>query len=169
MATGILEAPRRLTRDDSRSGFHSGAEELDDWLHRFAWQSQKAHNAITYVTVQDGEVLGYYALATACIVKTAAPAGVAKQAPREIPCVLLARLAVDQRAQRQGIGAALLKDALARTLEVSEIVGARALLIHCRDEAAKSFYLADGDFIVSPVDDMQLLLPMKAIRNSPTA
>ncbi|MBM6980344.1 MAG: GNAT family N-acetyltransferase [Actinomyces succiniciruminis] len=151
----------------TRSGFHSGAEELDDWLHRFAWQNQKADNAVTYVTVQDRQILGYYALATACIVKTDAPASIAKQAPREIPCVLLARLAVDRRAQGLGIGAALLKDAMLRTLEVNEIVGARALLIHCRDQAAKSFYLANGNFSTSPVDDMQLLLSMKAIRSLP--
>ncbi|MDO4900545.1 GNAT family N-acetyltransferase [Actinomyces sp.] len=163
MDTGILEAPRRLARSDIRNSFRSGAEELDDWLHRFAWQNQKADNAVTYVTVQDGHVLGYYALATACIVKTAAPVSIAKHAPHEIPCVLLARLAVDRRAQGLGIGAALLKDAMLRTLEVSEIAGVRALLIHCRDKTAKSFYLANGDFIVSPVDDMQLLLSMKAI------
>ncbi|MBE6474823.1 MAG: GNAT family N-acetyltransferase [Actinomyces succiniciruminis] len=164
---GVLEAPRRLTRSDIRDGFHSGAEELDDWLHRFAWQNQKADNAVTYVTVQDRQILGYYALATACIVKTDAPVSIAKQAPREIPCVLLARLAVDRHAQGLGIGAALLKDAMLRTLEVSAIVGARALLIHCRDQAAKSFYLANGNFAISPVDDMQLLLSMKAIRSLP--
>jgi len=168
VSTGILEAPRRLARGDARSEFRSGAEELDDWLHRFAWQNQKADNAVTYVTVLDGQVLGYYALATACIARTDAPTRIAKQAPREVPCILLARLAVDRRAQGLGIGAALLRDALARSLEVSEIVGARALLIHCRDEAARSFYLANGDFAPSPVDDMQLLLPMKAIRNLPT-
>ncbi|MDU0348100.1 GNAT family N-acetyltransferase [Actinomyces sp. MRS3W] len=164
MNAGVLEAPRPLARSDHRSGFNSGAEELDDWLHRYAWQNQRADNAVTYVTVQDGQVLGYYALASACIAKEKASERIAKQAPQEIPCVLLARLAVDQRAQGQGIGAALLKDTMMRSLEVSRIVGARALLIHCRDEAAKSFYLANGDFDVSPIDNMQLLLSIKAIR-----
>ncbi|WP_338063868.1 hypothetical protein [Actinomyces ruminis] len=63
------------------------------------------------MTVQDGQTLGYYALATACIARTEEPTPIAKQAPRETPCVLLA---VDRRAQGMGIGAVLLKDAMLR-------------------------------------------------------
>ena len=43
-------------------------------------------------------------------------------------------------------------------------VGAAALLVHCRDEAARAFYLANGDFLASPADPMHLLLPMKQAR-----
>jgi hypothetical protein len=40
----------------------------------------------------------------------------------------------------------------------SDILGARALLIHCEDEAAKAFYRHLGDFEASPGDPLHLFL-----------
>jgi hypothetical protein len=37
------------------------------------------------------------------------------------------------------------------------------VLVHCRDEQAKNFYLANGDFLQSPVEDLHLMVPMKAL------
>ena len=51
MSTGALESPRRLVRQDVTAGFRSGATELDDWFQRYAWQNQKANNAVVYVGV----------------------------------------------------------------------------------------------------------------------
>ena len=65
MSTEALESPRRLVRQDVTAGFRSGATELDDWFQRYAWQNQKASNAVVYVTAQDGVILGYYAITTA--------------------------------------------------------------------------------------------------------
>lgn len=52
-------APRKLAKADVREGFDSGAPELDEWLTRYAWQNQQANNAVTYVSVLDGRVVGY--------------------------------------------------------------------------------------------------------------
>lgn len=161
--TGVLEPPRRLQREDDRTTFASGAPELDTWIREFAFQNQKAHNSVTYVTVRDGVVLGYYALAMSAYSRDSAPEGLKKGRPQEIPCLLLARLAVDSRAKGRGVGAALLRDAIERSFQLSERVGAAALLIHCRDAEARSFYLANGDFGQSPVEPMHVLLSMKAI------
>lgn len=57
-----------------------------------------------------------------------------------IPVVILARLAVDVGQQGQGIGAALLNDALVRVLRASEQVAIRAVVVHAIDENASSFY-----------------------------
>ena len=62
-----LEPPRRLERHDRRGDFTCGNDELDQWFHRYSWQNQKAHNAVTYVAQQGGRVAGYYALAAATI------------------------------------------------------------------------------------------------------
>lgn len=164
MTGGILEPPRRLTRDDDRASFDSGVFELDDWFQRFAFENQQANNAVTYVTVCDGVVLGYYAIAMSAYSIGRLPERMQKNRPAEMPCVLLARLAVDVTAQRQGVGAALLRHAMEQSYRLSEQVGAAALLIHCRDESAREFYLANGDFLSSPLEPMHLLLPMKEIR-----
>ena len=164
VSTEGLEPPRRLIRQDVTAGFQSGAKELDDWFQRYAWQNQKANNAVTYVTTQDDVILGYYAITTAAYSRNDAPQGLNHRSrPEEIPCILLARLAVDERAQGHGIGAAMLKDAIERCYMLSREVGAAALVVHCRDEQARSFYLANGDFLPSPANNLHLLLSMKQV------
>jgi len=64
----------------------------------------------------------------------------------------------------QGIGTLLLRDALERAVSASETLGVAALLIHCRDEEAKKFYEYHADVLESPLDPLQLILPMKSIR-----
>ncbi|MDR1079005.1 MAG: GNAT family N-acetyltransferase [Propionibacteriaceae bacterium] len=162
--TGVLEPPRRLRPDDVRAEFTSGAAELDDWFRRFAWENQRADNAVTFVTCLDGMVLGFYALAMAAYTTDDLPQRLRKNRPRQTPCLLLARLAVDRRAQGQGVGAALLRDSIERAWRLSQEAGAAALLIHCRDATAREFYLANGDFQPSPVEPMHLVLSMKEIR-----
>lgn len=157
--------PRKLERGDPCEGFRSGAPELDEWLTKFAYVNLRAHNATTYVTLQRGRVVGYYAIAMAAVEREAAPARLQQNRPTQIPCILLARLAVDETVQRQGIGAGLLRDALERAVILSDSVAAAAVLVHARDEAARNFYLANGDFLASPVDDLQLLAPMKDLRS----
>jgi len=157
-------APRKLESSDERAGFVSGAPDLDEWFAKYAWQNQTANNAITYVITDGATVAGYYAIAMAAVAKTAVPVGFAKGRPTQIPCILLARLAVDGRYQGDGLGWELLRDALLRGYQLSGSIGAAAILVHCRDEAAKAFYLHNGDFLQSPVDELHLLAPIDALK-----
>ncbi len=84
--------------------------------------------------------------------------------PRQpIPAMLLARLALDESAQGEGVGAMLLADAMQRTLLVAEETGIRLLLVHAVNDDARSFYLHYG-FEASPSDPMNLQLLIKDIR-----
>jgi len=71
----------------------------------------------------------------------------------------LARLAVDHREQGNGLGKALLKDAILRTMQAAEIAGLKFLLVHAKDEAAADFYRKHG---FEPVvdDPLKLFLPV---------
>lgn len=144
-------------------GFDSGAPELDKWLVRYSWQNQRANNSVTYVSVLDKRVVGYYAIAVANVTREAVPVPVARGAPTQIPCLLLARLAVDQRMRGLGLGRGLLADVLRRTVGLADAVGIRALLVHARDDEARRFYLAHAEFLDSPSDPLHLLLPVKDI------
>ncbi len=157
-------APRKLERSDTRLGFHSGAEDLDEWIVKYSWQNQEANNAITYVITDGARVVGYYAIAMAAVAKSVAPEPLQKGRPSQIPCILLARLAVDEQMGGQGLGWELLRDALLRGVQLSESIGAAAILVHCRDEQAKAFYLHNGDFLQSPVEELHLMAPVKALR-----
>jgi GNAT superfamily N-acetyltransferase len=157
-------AIRRLQKDDDRLGFCSGAEEMDTWFVRFAWENLQAGNAITYVALDAGRVVGYYALAAASYSSSGLPERLAKNRPALTPCILLARLAVTQAEQGKGLGAALLADALLRSVRISQELGSAALLVHCRDESAKAFYLANGDFLPSPVEPRHLFVSIRRLR-----
>lgn len=163
MTDGILERPRRLTHDIDRSGFTSGADDLDIWFHKYAWQNQTRHNCVVYVTLHEGAVMGYYALAAASVRADETDPVFAKHRPDPIPCILLARLAVDRRAQGQNVGAALLADAITRVVAAAGTIGAAGLLIHCRDQRAKEFYQHLTPAIESTVSPLQLVIPLHAL------
>ena len=59
--------PQKLSKADIREGFDSGALELDEWLQRYSWQNQRAGSAVTYVSVLDERVVGYYAITVASV------------------------------------------------------------------------------------------------------
>ncbi len=161
----MLAFPRKLQRDDPLDDFSCGAPELDQWLKKYAYANLRANNAVTYVVLGDDRVVGYYALAVAAVEREAAPERLSgPERPSQIPCILIARLATDVRCQGRGVGAGLLRDALERSAQLSESVGAAAVLVHARDEAARSFYLAHGDFLESPIDALHLMAPMKDVR-----
>jgi len=118
------------------------------------------------VALQGNRAAGYYALTTGSVHKHESPERVAKGlANHPIGVVLLARLAVDRTQQGQGLGKALLFDALTRVAEAADIVGVRAVLVHAIDDAARSFYIHFG-FEESPVDPNQLLRLLKDLRKA---
>ncbi len=154
----------KLSEHHDLSGFQCGAAEIDDWLQKRARKGQQVGNASVYVFAKDDRVLGFYAFATGGLERMHAPRAVRQNAPDPVPVVLLARLGVDQSAQGRGIGYVLMQDAVLRTARVSQDVGFRALLIHCRDEAARGFYLAQvKNFLESPTDPLNLFLTTETI------
>src|SRR5208283_1475010 len=86
-----------------------------------------------------------------------APGRVRRNMPNPAPVMVIGRLAVDTKFQRRGIGPALLRDAVLRTVQAAEIAGIRAVLVHAISESAKRFYEKYG-FIPSPVAPMTLLI-----------
>jgi GNAT superfamily N-acetyltransferase len=74
--------------------------------------------------------------------------------------MILARLAISKNHQNAGLGRALLKDALLRTLQASSIAGIRAVLLYAKDDAARNWYLQWG-FEPSPTDPYHLFLLIK--------
>lgn len=111
-------------------------------------------------------MVGYYALAAGSVEPAQAPERVKKGLARHpIPVILLARLAVDRREHGNGLGKALLKDALIRAAGAATAIGARAVLVHAKDEEARTFY-EHFDFEPSPTDPLHLFLLMKDLQRT---
>jgi GNAT superfamily N-acetyltransferase len=154
----------KLRPDHNTEGFDCGREQLNRYLLRYAWQNQQAGASQTYVGVVGDVIVGYHSLAVGHVIYERAPERLSKVLARHaIPIMLLARMAVDRRWQGQGVGRALLRDALERTLQAADIAGIRAFAVHAKDEQARRFYV-HFDFIPSPADPMHLLVLLKDVR-----
>lgn len=159
-----LAAPQPLTTAHRLDEFSCGEQVLDDWLRRRAISNQARGASRTFVvTAADGRVYGYYAMAAGAVSQQLATGGVRRNMPEPIPVMVLARLAVDHRAQGIKLGGALLQDAVNRALVVSQNTGVRALLVHALHDRAKSFYGHYG-FEPSPSDPMTLMLRLSSAK-----
>lgn len=159
-----LSGVEKLSKTHDLAAFACGNESLDAWLKRFALANLQADSAQTFIVHRAGAVVGYCSLTAGSVRPEEAPARVAKGlAKHPIGVILLARLAVDKREQGNGLGRALLKDALLRIMAAADAIGARAVLVHAIDESARTFYEHFG-FERSPIDDFELMLLMKDLR-----
>jgi len=154
----------KLRRDHPIDAFDCGQEDLNQWLRKHALQNQGAGAAQTYVGLVGEVVIGYYSLAVGQIEYNDAPERLRKGLARHpVPIMLLARLAVDKNWQKKGVGRALLRDAVLRTMQAADIAGIRALAVHAKDEQARRYY-EQFDFAASPADPLHLLVLLKDIR-----
>lgn len=161
----MFEPIRKLAATDVVAEFDCGSLALNQYLQRYALTNQKAHSAQTYVCCAAGRVVGFYSLAVGAVSPDEATPRVTKGLARHpVPVMLLARLAVDQSCQRQGLGQALLKDALLRTLQAADIAGIRSLLVHAKDDAARQWY-ESWEFEPSPTDPYHLYLMLKDLKS----
>jgi GNAT superfamily N-acetyltransferase len=153
------------------AGFDCGSLAQSDWLIHHAMQSHRTGLSRVYVVRSldepDTRVVGYYALAAGSVAQADAPPRLRQGTGRyHQPVVILTRLGVDHVVHGIGLGRALVVDALRRIAAASEVIGVRALLIHCETEAARDFYLRLAKFETSPTDPMHLMLLMKDLRRA---
>lgn len=162
----VFSQPEPLAAAHDAQAFDCGAAALNQFLQRYALANQANGSARTFVTLAQGRVFGYYSLAAASVEHAVVPQRVSKGLARHpIPMLLLARLAVDVRAQGRGVGRSLLQSALLKYLQACEVIGCRALMVHAKDETAARFYQGYG-FEPSPVDAAHLYLLTKDIRKT---
>lgn len=153
-----LSAPQPLLPAHLFDEFDCGEAALNDWLKRRAGTNQLSGASRTFVVVdQNQRIFGYYAMAAGAVSHQLATSSVRRNMPDPVPVMVLARLAVDKRAQGIKLGASLLQDAVNRAVVVSHNAGVRALLVHALHERAKQFYEHYG-FQVSPAHPMTLML-----------
>ena len=152
--------PRPIHAEDDLASFDCGEPSLNEYLHKRAFRNDQSGASRCYVTLRDGRVVGYYALAMTSIQQASAPGKVRRNMPDPIPAILLSRLATDLKEQGQGLGANLLRDAITKAVEASRIIGARCLLVHALSKNAAAFY-AHFEFMESPTDPYHLLLLTK--------
>ena len=159
-----FEPVHKLSIADGVESFDCGHVALNEFLQRFALVNQRSNSSQTYASCNAGQVAGFYSLAVGSVEPSHSAPRVIKGITRHpVPVMILARLAIDQRYQRQGLGKALLKNALLRTVHAADIAGIRALLVHAKDEEARNWY-RQWEFEESPTDAYHLFLLVKDIK-----
>ena len=155
----IKNAPEKLQPKHDLSKFDCTQPVLNDWLRRRALQKQQSGASSTYVVHDKMRVAGFYCLAAGSVARESASGRVRRNTPDPVPVVILGRLAIDQDYQGQGIGRALLRDAILRILQAADIIGVRAILVHALSEKAKRFYEECG-FTASPINPLTLMITL---------
>jgi GNAT superfamily N-acetyltransferase len=156
-------------------GFRNQHTSLVEYLQRYALRhAEKDLLARTFLAIdrrEGGErIAGYFTLATASVERRSISSMEAldRLPGFPIPAILLARLAVDDRVQGQGLGRYLFEEALGLTIELCRTgpVAFRLFVTDAIDESAVRFYerfglvrLADG-FPCRMVLDLKPLVGM---------
>lgn len=124
-----------------RRGFTCGVEPLDRYFHELVTQDVRRRIANCFVAVDtSGAVAGFYTLSAAGLPMTDLPTEEARRLPRHplLPACVIGRLAVATAAAGQGLGAALVVDAVSRAMRAEPAIF--ALLVDAKDAAAARFY-----------------------------
>lgn len=157
-----MKAPQPLAAGHKLEAFESGEPSLDEWLRRRALKNQENGSSRTYVVCEGDAVIGFYCLSAGAIGHAEAPGNLKRNRPDPIPVIVLGRLAIHTAYHQQGVGTALLRDAILRTLQAAEVAGVAALLVHALSEQARRFYRSRG-FVESPIQPMTLCLPLSTV------
>ena len=155
-----LRAPAPIDAGHDPTGFDCGNAAMDRWLRGQAPGRGDAQAGVFVTADAEGRVLGAYAVAAGSVRRANLPAGDRRNAP--VPVLKLGRIAVDRSLQGQGIGTALLVDAIERTRAVGLHVPLAALVTDVPDPAAAGWFARLG-FRPVPGRAGALVLPMVAI------
>ncbi len=140
--------------------FDCGHDALTGWLRQHA-RNAAGQGTRTYLLVEEatGALAGYFAIAPHLIHRDDAPPRVARGAPQLIPAVLLAKLALQEDLQGQGLGEELLIYALTTIVGAARSAGGRLIAVDAVNDNAAAFYRAH-DFRPSPTDPHRLIMKL---------
>lgn len=152
-----------------RKVFDCGEAALNWFLQTQAAKHQRQGFSRTFVLVEDGtpaQILAFYSLSNCEIGRKSLAENDLKGLPLyPVPCVMLARLAVDQSRHGEKLGQHMLIDAIRRTALVSQQIGVHAIVVDAKDEKAKSFYERFG-FTAIVENPLELYLPLATVLKS---
>ncbi|RME61576.1 MAG: N-acetyltransferase [Caldilineae bacterium] len=175
MPTPRIEALERRHRSLLRA-FRNQEPSLVEYLRRFALRhAERDLLSRTYLAIDEEKgaecIAGYFSLATVSVERASvAEIPALSKLPRfPIPGVLLARLAVDERVQGQGLGRYLFEEALGLALELaaSGPVAFRLFVTDAINEDAVRFYERFGLARLSDALPARMVLDIKPLLEEP--
>jgi len=144
------------------SKFTCGNVQLDEWLRAHALLAT-GQGTRTYVVVDDDDaVVAYFAIAPHVVDRADTPKKLARGAPRQIPSILLAKLALSESLHGHGLGSELLVHALQTIVGAARTAGGKLVVVDAIDDAAVAFYV-HHDFAPLPNRPDRLVIKMSTV------
>jgi GNAT superfamily N-acetyltransferase len=161
----MISKPELLTAEHDVSAFDCGKPALNEWLRSHALSNQSKEFSRVIVVAKTKKVIAFYGLAPTAVSPAYISRGIRTgRHPDPIPAILLGQFAVDRNFSGKGIGSALLRDALRRSVAGADAIGGRALIVRAIDVDAERYWLSNG-FIASKDDASLLFRSMADIRS----
>jgi GNAT superfamily N-acetyltransferase len=159
-----LTSPALLSNEHNVEKFDCSEPTLNEWLKNRAAKNNTADASRCFVICKnDNIVIGYYCLSAGAINRESAPKPMRRNMPESLPVLVLGRLAIDKDYHNKGLGSALLRDAMIRSVNIAQDARVFSILIHSLSHQAKQFYVSRG-FVESPLQPMILFMTLATIR-----
>ena len=151
-----------------RQTFNCGVESLNRFIAQHATQSEKRDLARVFVALDQDtcNIVGYYSLNATSIIQDSFPENIAKKLIREVPAVLLGRLAVHESHQKKGLGKHLMMNAFERVCEVNDGMATQSLIVDAINESVADYYIKRYNFNKLRENGLRLFLPFSEIRKT---
>jgi predicted GNAT family N-acyltransferase len=156
----------RISKRHNTKPFDCGEAELNSFLRQYALKNDSNDIGRTYVAVRpdESDVFGYYTISAGSVKFTQLPSML--KLPRyPVPTAHIGKLATDVSVQGQGLGEALLFDALEKAEAASNVMGIKIVELIAITEKAKTFYLRYG-FEELADNPLRLYMHMDTVRNA---
>ena len=163
-----LQPLSQLTAEQlaTKTIFDCGQPALNNYLINTAKQHDTKNITRSFCAIKEDSIIGYYSLSNATVDISNLSPEITKRyklPKHSMPVVRLCRLAIDSKAQRQGVGEKLLIDALKKVLAVAQVSGCVGMIVDAKDHAAADYYQAYG-FVSAPDNPLLLFMPLPTIQ-----
>lgn len=156
-----------------RTAFSCGVTQIDNYLKLTAKKGSKADVVRIWVVIDaDSSIVGFYGINMHAVDIKDMPANYAKKAMKHgmLPAAFIAMVGVDKTQQGNGIGSALVADALNRIARVSEEIGTCVVMLDVFDDgdtdavARRKKYYEEFGFIPLPSQPLRLFMAVETAR-----
>jgi predicted GNAT family N-acyltransferase len=155
----------KFNKKYNRHQFDCGVETLNKYIKEYVSSHVKNNITACYLAIEHENVIGYFTLSASSMSLTDLSEDLKKKMPRypSIPVFLVGRLAVDKIFHGQRLGEKLLVNILEKCLELSDLVGAYAIIVDVQNDKAKTFYQKYG---FKSFEDKQnsLYIPLSTVK-----
>ena len=156
-----------------RSGFSCGFGPIDNFLKSSLSEQIKAAFVMAWIATvgDDPSVLGFYTLGAMAVLANPGPKAWQRAGIPDIPVIYIRVVAVHKDKQSNGLGTALLIDAMKRCLGIADQLGAAAIALDVLQDdhfdRRRKFYAELGFHPLGDPDNPQrVFIPMADIRAS---